>query len=436
MNWSETLEFLFSSLPMYQRIGAAAYKADLKNSLELDCLTGNPHLSFKTIHVAGTNGKGSTSHMLASVFQENGYRTGLYTSPHLVDFRERIRINGSMIDQNYVIHFVEAYKSDFERIKPSFFEMTVALAFSYFRDSSVDIAIIETGMGGRLDSTNIITPILSVITNIGLDHTAFLGDTHALIAAEKAGIIKKGIPVVIGNTNVDTSVIFNQVSQMNRSEIYHASDYFKVNRTNNYTYDVSNLRTKNESVIVCPLDGYYQQENIGTVLTCCEVLKQKGLQIDHTLILQGIDKVIAHTGLRGRWEKLSDNPLIICDTGHNEDGFKQLIPQIRQISCRRLFMILGFVGDKSIEPILELLKDLPATFIFTRSENPRSLSGKALEDVAKTHNMNGLSFESVKDAYNYVLSIANSNDFIFVGGSTFIVADLLLYVLNNKNQIV
>lgn len=425
MNWPETLEYLYSSLPMYQRIGAAAYKANLYNSLQLDSLTGNPHTHFKSIHIAGTNGKGSTSHMLAAICQQNGYKTGLYTSPHLVDFRERIRINGKMIDKEYVMEFVEQHKIHFETIQPSFFEMTVAMAFSYFRDESVDVAIIETGMGGRLDSTNIITPILSVITNIGLDHTAFLGDTHSLIATEKAGIIKAEIPVVIGRANIETSEVFQRIATMNNSQIYLATDKYTVKRISERTFEAHNEMNNEKSIYECPLDGIYQQENIATVLTSCDVLNSVGFGLEHDSITQGIKEVQKNTGLRGRWEKISQRPLIICDTGHNEDGFRQLIPQINEISCKQKYIILGFVGDKSIGPILEMLKTLNASFIFIKSENPRSLSGKDLKEKAQLHGINGISFESVKEGYEHVYAIASEDDFIFFGGSTFVVADLL-----------
>jgi dihydrofolate synthase/folylpolyglutamate synthase len=406
MTYIETTNYLFSQLPMYQRIGASAYKANLNNTIKLLAELGNPETSFKSIHVAGTNGKGSTSHMLASIFQTAGYKTGLYTSPHLKDFRERIKINGICIPEENVVDFVEKNCVFFDEIKPSFFEMTVALAFDYFAKEEVDIAIIEVGMGGRLDSTNVITPLLSVITNIGLDHTEFLGDTIEKIAVEKAGIIKPGIPVVIGETHEKTKPVFWDIAKQNESEI---------------TFADQQIYTKNR---VCDLHGIYQKKNIQTVLTAIEIVKEHFFNITNDAISEGFANVVKNTGLLGRWQIIGEKPLIICDTGHNEDGIKQISSQISQTPHHRLHAVFGTVSDKDITTILSLLpKD--AIYYFCKPNLPRGLNEKDLQEKAKAFDLKGDVFSSVIEALETAKKSADSEDLIWVGGSTFVVAEVV-----------
>ena len=358
MNYKETLDFLYSQLPMYQREGKAAYKADLKNTIALCNLLGNPQKNFKSIHIAGTNGKGSVAHLIASILQTAGYKTGLYTSPHLKDFRERIKINGQMIPEEQVVQFVKKHKNNFKKIKPSFFEMTVGLAFKYFSDEKVDIAIIETGMGGRLDSTNIITPILSIITNIGLDHTQFLGETLADIAKEKAEIIKKGVPVIIGETQIGLDDIFTRKAKKEKAYISFADQIFESKLLNKVQIGLAEYDIwKNNEMFIeklsCPLLGEYQSKNIVTAIHAINLL-QEYLSIGAKTIEEGIEDVISNTGLKGRWQVLSTNPLTICDTGHNKDGITHVVQQIKQIRFGKLHFVLGMVNDKKIDEILAL----------------------------------------------------------------------------------
>lgn len=390
---------------MYQRVGQSAYKADLTATINLANYLKNPERSFKTVHVAGTNGKGSTSHMLASVFQEAGYKTGLYTSPHLKDFRERIKINGEMIPKNYVSEFVENHKSYFEQNQLSFFEMTVGLAFDYFRKEKVDIAIIEVGMGGRLDSTNIITPEVSVITNIGLDHTQFLGDTLEKVAIEKAGIIKEGIPVIIGETLPETERVFERIAAERNSAIIFAetldsSDYFS------------------------DLKGSYQQKNIKTVLASLGVLRRKGWDISEENIVNGLLNTIKNTGLMGRWQILNERPKVICDTGHNKEGLQLVMEQLLKETYKRLHIVLGVVSDKDLGAVLPLFpKD--AIYYFCKPNIPRGLDASLLLSRARGFGLVGEEYISVKKAYSAAVEAASGEDLVFVGGSTFVVAEVL-----------
>ncbi|MGE0077259.1 MAG: folylpolyglutamate synthase/dihydrofolate synthase family protein [Bacteroidales bacterium] len=424
MNYKETLEYLFSQLPMFQRLGKAAYKADLGNTLLLDEYFNHPHKKFKSIHVAGTNGKGSTSHMLASILQKAGYKVGLYTSPHLKDFRERIRINGEMIPENIVVEFVAKHKDIFERIKPSFFEMTVALAFDYFANEQIDIAVVEVGLGGRLDSTNIITPLLSIITNIGLDHTDLLGNTLPKIAAEKAGIIKPGISAIVSQFQPEIAKIFEDKAIENSTRLTFAENVYRIENIS-YDNDMQVISIKNGNEINewhLDLMGSYQQYNLPGVLAAIDSLKSLGYNISNQTIDIGLRTVQQSTGLMGRWQKLNNSPKIYCDTGHNVDGIIQVIEQIKRTPHQNLHMVIGMVGDKNIDGMLALLPK-NATYYFTRASIPRALEQTELQKRATNFGLNGNSFPSVNEALNAAKQNANLNDLIFIGGSTFIVAE-------------
>lgn len=417
---------------MFHRIGAAAYKADLSNTIELVKVLGNPERKFKTVHIAGTNGKGSTSHILASIFQEAGYKTGLYTSPHLIDFRERIKINGEMIPQSFVIEFVEEHKEQFERIQPSFFEWTVGLAFDYFADQKVDIAVIETGLGGRLDSTNIIKPEVSVITNISFDHQALLGDTIEKIAKEKAGIIKPGIPVVIGERDVDTENVFSEIAIEKGSPIVFASEVFKSEdlgvKTSYRTWRFSKGRT--DVIVDVPLKGKYQGKNIVTVLASVELLKKAFPGLSEKLG-EGIKNVIRNTGLLGRWQELSTQPAIIVDTGHNEAGIKEILEGLQELEFQKLHWVLGVVNDKDVSKILSMLPRDNVQYYFTKASIPRALDAEQLQEEAKKHGLGGEVYQEVSSALEKARERAKANDLILVGGSTFTVADALSYWKKN-----
>jgi len=431
LNYSETLDYLFSRLPMYQRVGPAAYKNDLDNTLQLDNFYANPHRRFKTIHVAGTNGKGSVSHMLAAILQSAGYKTGLYTSPHLKDFRERIRIDGEMIPEKEVIGWVENYKANNElwKIKPSFFELTVALAFDYFARSKVDIAIVEVGLGGRLDSTNIITPEVSIITNIGMDHTALLGDSLEAIAKEKAGIIKNKIPVVVGTTQKETRQVFTKKAAEQKAPLYFAdSEYLVSYAMNDFEGNQLLAVEKNRKQIYrqlkLGLKGAYQQKNLPAVLKTLELLKTKGWDIPQENIETGLAEVSKLTGLLGRWQVLGANPRIVCDTAHNADGLTEIVKQIAQTPYKKLHVVFGMVSDKEPEKILKLLPQ-NAVYYFTKANIPRGLDENILAKYAAEFGLKGQVFSDVNDAYNEAKKSAGKDDFIFVGGSTFIVAEIL-----------
>lgn len=406
MNYQETTEWMFKQLPMYQLQGASAYKKDLTNIYLLETHLGNPHQRLKYIHVAGTNGKGSTSHMLASVLQEAGYKVGLYTSPHLKDFRERIKINGIEITEDFVCDFIHSNKTFFEANDISFFEMSVGLAFAYFTKEQVDITIIEVGMGGRLDATNIITPLVSVITNIGLDHTQFLGNTLELIANEKAGIIKPEIPVVIGEYIPETKAVFLAKAKENHAEIYFASETITVN----YPSD---------------LLGDYQTHNKKTVVQTLNVLnEQTGFKIHPKNIESGLLKVVKNTGLLGRWQQLGESPKVICDTAHNKNGLEMVLNQIKKEKFEQLHIVLGVVNDKDLNEVLPLFPK-NAIYYFCKPNIPRGLDAAELEAKSQLFELNGKTYPSVSEAYQQALQNAAPTDFIYIGGSTFVVAEIL-----------
>ena len=414
---------------MFQRIGSAAYKADLNNTIAICKLLGNPENKFKSIHIAGTNGKGSTSHMLASILQASGLKVGLYTSPHLKDFRERIKINGAMISEKYVIDFVEKYKNDFEKIQPSFFEMTVGLAFDYFAKEKVDIAIVEVGLGGRLDSTNVLTPEVSVITNISFDHTALLGNTIEKIAKEKAGIIKSGVSVVIGETQIETKNVFLKIAKEKNANVFFADELFRVLpiSSSDALLRKYTVMHKNEVVFAelkCDLLGNYQQKNIATALCAIQELIQKGFVIKKEMILLGMQNVIKQTGLLGRWQILSQSPLSIADTGHNEAGIAVVLNQIQHTPHEHLHFVLGMVSDKDISKMLYMLPK-NATYYFCKANIPRALPASALSLQASKFGLKGHVYACVQDALIAAQEHAKKNDLIFIGGSTFTVAEVV-----------
>lgn len=416
MNYQECLNWMFSQLPAFQRIGKAAYKANLDNTYAIMEAIGNPHTKFKSIHVAGTNGKGSTSHLLASVYQEAGFKVGLYTSPHLKDFRERIRINGEMISEEAVLGFIQQNKEVFEQIKPSFFEMTVAMAFHYFTEEKVDIAILETGMGGRLDSTNIVRPELTVITNIGYDHQQFLGDTLEKIALEKAGIIKKNIPIIIGETQEEIQAVFQEKAKTLQAPLLFADQEYQVEKQEN-EYILSGELLKVQ--VQVPLYGDYQQKNILTAFAAC---REMGLDLEH--IMMGFNKVIENTGFKGRWEILQQGPKVICDTAHNEAGLSFVMKQLAQESYEKLHIVLGVVDDKNLDKVLKFFPT-SAQYYFCKADIPRGLNAEILQAAAQKFSLQGSVYDSVKQAYQKALSLASSKDLIFIGGSTFTVAEVV-----------
>ncbi|NLN26384.1 MAG: bifunctional folylpolyglutamate synthase/dihydrofolate synthase [Bacteroidetes bacterium] len=408
MTYKETLEWMFAQLPMYQKIGGAAYKKDLQATLDMMKYLNHPEVGFKSILVAGTNGKGSVSHMLASIFQEAGYKTGLYTSPHLRDFRERIKINGKMIPESEVTNFINAHASFLKSEKLSFFEMTVGLAFEYFRKEKVAVAIIETGMGGRLDSTNVIRPEVSVITNIGLDHTQFLGNSPAEIAAEKAGIIKYKIPVVIGEENEETLPVFIKTANAQEAPLILAEkdETYKINE------------------ITLDLKGDYQQKNLKTVLSTIKILQDLNWKLPEVAVVNGLSHVVRNTGLLGRWQQLQDCPKVICDTGHNKEGLKWVVNQLRKEKYDKLHIVLGVVSDKDLNQILPLFpKD--AIYYFCKPDIPRGMSAELLKDAARPFALEGKAYATVQEAYQNALKKAAPEDLVFVGGSTFVVAEVI-----------
>lgn len=423
MNYQETIEYLFNSTPVFEKVGAKAYKPGLQTTETLDKHFGHPHRQFKSIHVAGTNGKGSCSHTLAAILQSEGYKVGLFTSPHLVDFRERIRVNGECISEQYIIDFVEKERRFFEPLHPSFFELTTALAFKYFAEQKVDIAIIEVGLGGRLDSTNIITPILSIITNISKDHTQFLGNTLADIAGEKAGIIKPGVPVIIGEDLPETRPVFQQKAQKENSPIIFAQDENQqevqkaehINGKMEYT-------TRTWGKLTGELCGDYQAKNMNTILNAVKYLtliKNKGTSIKY-----GISHVTELTGLMGRWQKIQDKPLVICDTGHNVGGWQYLAPQIKAQACRQLRIVFGMVDDKDVTTVMKMLPN-DAIYYWTQATTKRAIKVEKIAELGTSLGLNGNVYPSVNKAFKAAQADAAEDDFIFVGGSSYIVADFL-----------
>ena len=429
MNYKETLDYLFSRLPMFQRIGAAAYKANLDNTWALMDALDSPEKKIKTIHIAGTNGKGSTSHMLAAAFQQAGYKTGLYTSPHLIDFRERIKINGKMISKQEVVKFVELHQKTFDQIEPSFFEWTVALAFDYFSRKKVDIAIVETGLGGRLDSTNVIHPELSIITNISFDHMNLLGATLPLIATEKAGIIKENTPVLIGETQKEIKPVFTSKAKIGHSPLFFADELISVKSVKQIhkKNDLFLEMNFNESTkkIICDLPGLYQTRNIKTVLSAIAIINSTtAFKINSKQIVAALKNVKAQTGLMGRWQILKNKPLVIADTGHNEAGIKEVIKNIKNTKHEKLHFVLGMVNDKEVDKILQLLPK-KAIYYFCKANIPRALDETLLKENAQQFNLKGNCYTNVQDALFAALQIASTKDLIFIGGSTFTVADAL-----------
>jgi len=428
-SYKHTLDFLYTRLPMYQRTGPAAYKDSLENTLILDELFGFPHRNFKSVHVAGTNGKGSSSHLLASVLQEAGYKVGLYTSPHLIDFRERIKINGEMISEEGVVDFVNRFRemNETAQLEPSFFEMTVAMAFDYFRHQKIDIAIIEVGLGGRLDSTNIIRPEVSLITNISLDHTALLGNSIEKIAAEKAGIIKESVPVVISESNELYNQVFETVAREKQSPIYFADREFQ----SGYSMflpegkQVFNFNKGGQMAypkLKMDLLGNYQRKNAGGVLKTIELLQQKGWIIRNQAIYEGFSNASKNTGLRGRWEVVGNNPLVVCDTAHNAAGLTDIVEQIKATAWKKLYLVLGMVNDKNLDQALAVLPR-EANYFFTQAKIPRALPAADLATQAAVLGLHGQVIGSVPEAVAKALEQAQPEDLIFIGGSTFVVAD-------------
>lgn len=424
MTYQETLTYLYNSAPLFQHVGKAAYKEGLENTLALDEYFGHPHRKFRTIHVAGTNGKGSCSHTLAAILQSAGYRVGLYTSPHLVDFRERIRINGIPVSQEFVVDFVDKHRSFFEPLHPSFFELATAMAFHYFATQQVDVAVIEVGLGGRLDCTNIIHPDLCLITNISFDHVQFLGNTLAKIAGEKAGIIKPSVPVVIGETTPETKPVFQQKAAQVNAPIFFAEEEHPLlsalhDESGNYVYQTTRYHDlKGE------LGGICQEKNTNTLLTALPLLEQQAYHITETDIRNGFAHVCELTGLMGRWQKLSSHPTIVCDTGHNVGGIQYIVKQLSFQKYKQLHIVMGMVNDKDISGVLAMLpKD--AIYYFTQASVQRALPAEKVKELASSYGLSGNAYPDVKTAVEAAQKRADADDFIFVGGSSFIVADLL-----------
>lgn len=427
MTYQETIQYLYNRLPVYQHAGSSAYKEGLDNILALDQYFGHPHNRYRTIHVGGTNGKGSTSHLLAAILRQSGYKVGLYTSPHLLDFRERIRVDGEKISEEYVVDFVAKHKHQYEKLQPSFFEVTTMMAFCYFADKEVDLAIIEVGLGGRLDSTNIVSPIMSVITNISFDHTLYLGDTLAKIAGEKAGIIKPHIPVVIGEAEGEVRRVFEKKASDLNAPVIFAQDQKQV-LSEVFCEDGSMLlQTKRYPDLKCELGGLPQVYNAATVLTSLDVLLGEGIALVPESVYEGFSNVMELTGLMGRWQIIKQsNPRIICDTGHNTGGIKYVVEQLAGEKYDCLHMIVGMVNDKDIGRILELLPH-KAKYYFTRASVARALDATELKAKAEKSGLNGNSYLSVKEALTAALSNAEAEDLVFIGGSNFVVAEALEY---------
>ncbi|MEP6674773.1 MAG: folylpolyglutamate synthase/dihydrofolate synthase family protein [Ferruginibacter sp.] len=429
MNYQQTIDYLFAQLPMYSRIGAAAYKADLDNTIALCDFLDNPQHQFRSVHIAGTNGKGSTSHMLAAMLQQAGYKTGLYTSPHLKDFRERIRINGEMIGEQTVIDFTEKIKTISEKIQPSFFELTVAMAFDYFAEQKVDIAIIETGLGGRLDSTNIITPIVSIITNIGYDHMNLLGDTLQKIATEKAGIIKKNIPVIIGEALAETKDIFIHKAKEENAAIHFVQDQYKVSNIETHAQslscDVTDIIHGVTENFTLDLNSIYQTKNLCTVLCTEGILMEAGFKFPNDAEKTALASVKKLTGLHGRWEVVQENPMLVLDVGHNEDGIKAILQQLSVTNYDRLHIVTGFVKDKEVEKVLALLP-ADALYYFTQAQIPRALDAELLKEKAAINNLYGESYPEVNIALKAAMSNAGKQDLVLVCGSVFLVGEVEL----------
>ena len=434
MNYKETCEYLFTQMPMFEKQGASGYKEGLSNALALDDYLGHPHQSYKTIHVGGTNGKGSVSHTIASVLQECGYRVGLYTSPHLVDFRERIRVNGKPVSEQFVVDFVEKHRAFFEPLHPSFFDVTTAMAFQHFKERNIDIAVVEVGLGGRLDCTNIIQPLVSVITNISFDHTQFLGDTLAKIAAEKAGIIKRGTPVVIGETNAETRPVFEAKAREMNAPIIFADDDPQVLSAEPRKEGGMHYHLKLMGNLDGDLGGIYQKQNLNTVLFALEEIRKQGYLADAVEgtalerirfeLENGISHVAKNTGLMGRWQTVNETPKVVCDTGHNVGGWEYISRQLATVQCQMMHIIFGMVDDKDIDKVLDLLPK-HAKFYFTKAQSKRALNETVVKEKALAHGIEGNAYPTVNEAYKAAFRSASANDFIFVGGSSYVVGDFL-----------
>ncbi|HET6558010.1 MAG TPA: folylpolyglutamate synthase/dihydrofolate synthase family protein [Prolixibacteraceae bacterium] len=429
--YQQVLDYLYSQLPMFHRTGAAAYKANLDNTIRLDEMFNYPHKAFRSIHIAGTNGKGSVSHMLASVLQEAGYKTGLYTSPHLKDFRERIRVNGQMISEEAVVSFTESFlsKNETEKLEPSFFELTVSMAFDYFRSMEVEVAVIEVGLGGRLDSTNIITPEVSVITNISFDHMALLGNTLPLIAAEKAGIIKPHIPVVVGETAAESKGVFEEVADRNESPLIFADQVYQATYNSPSTngkkcMDICSRQGMAYKDLHIDLAGNYQLFNVPTVLCTLDILNRQGWSLTEEAIRRGLANTTTNTGLMGRWQVIGQYPTVICDTGHNPAGIKLVVEQLNEVMWQKLHMVIGMVNDKDQTEVLSLLP-ANARYYFTKAAIPRAAEPEELLAKAATFNLRGECYPTVQQALSAALANAGKDDVVFVGGSTFVVAEIL-----------
>jgi dihydrofolate synthase / folylpolyglutamate synthase len=421
--YQEAVQYLYDNLPMFQRVGAVAFKKDLTNTIRLCEALGNPQTTFRSIHVAGTNGKGSTSNMLASVLQEAGYRTGLYTSPHLKEFTERIKVNGHDVAPQFVIDFVNKIQPVVAAIQPSFFEITVAMAFDYFARQGVDIAVIEVGLGGRLDSTNVIIPLVSVITNIGWDHKDLLGDTLPKIAAEKAGIIKKHVPVVVSERQPDVETVFLSQAEAMEAKLFFASDEYQVTTGPSATLHVSHYGTAVFHDLKLPLAGIYQRKNLPGVLKTVDVLNEQHFSIHPDHVRSGLEKVIDNTNFKGRWQKLHDKPLMICDTGHNIDGIREIVRQLDTLTFSHLHIVLGMVKDKDITEILALLPKR-AAYYFCQARIPRAMDATVLAEKAQSAGLRGEVIPDVNEAKRKALKNASQDDLIFIGGSTFVVAEI------------
>ena len=429
-SYSETIQYLYDRLPVFHHIGGAAYKPGLDNTVRLMNVLNNPHSQFRSIHIAGTNGKGSVSHMLAAILQSAGYKVGLYTSPHLVDFGERIRVNGKMIDKQYVINFVESNKTTFEEIQPSFFEVTMAMAFAYFADCEVDVAIVEVGLGGRLDSTNIIQPDLSVITNISFDHIGFLGNTLEKIAFEKAGIIKSNTPVVIGEVLSETKPVFESKAKQENAPIWYAEEQLKV-LFKAYHQHKMIVETFDNKVYTVDVSGTYQLKNIATTLTVIAKMNKLDFNILDTDLRNGLENVCELTGLEGRWQKLGEKPVIIADTGHNVAGINYVVEQLKTQNYKNLRIIIGMVNDKDITEVLKLLPT-EAKYYFTQAQIERALAAEILLKQAETIGLNGDIYSSVESAIKSAIADSETTDLIFIGGSNFVVGEALEYIKINQ----
>lgn len=426
MNYDETLNYLYNQMPEFQRIGHLAYKPGLDNSYKLDAIFERPHTRYKTIHVGGTNGKGSTSHLITSILIQSGYKVGLYTSPHLIDFRERIRVNGEMVSKEYVIEFVEKYRAQFEPVMPSFFELTMEMAFKYFEEQEVDVAVIEVGLGGRLDSTNIISPEMCVITNIGFDHVQFLGNSLEAIAREKAGIIKPHTPVVIGEASDQNirNVFVNKAGQEEAPIIFAEEEI--IDFVSKRDEDGLHFSGGGFNNIKSQLNGLAQEKNARTVITAIKELTKIGYSITDDAVYTGFENVVMLTGLMGRWQQLSDKPRIICDTGHNSHGIKYIVEQLRNEQYDNLHIVFGMVNDKDVSSVLELVpKD--AKYYFTRASIERALTPEEIAKKALVYGLRGDTYDNIKQAIDAAKQNADENDLIFIGGSSFIVADALPY---------